>query len=152
MIYEEFLEMINGYKYSILTQKGFNDKLGSINEYSRRKNENKDLDNITPYVLYNEESIGGTRGGSCWNDGESDNHYGYTNSKGAIDCKKRFDEMFDAIVTKIYPDISYLKYKSLSSIIKNTEKSEYEYYGNSTDYIIMYVEVEEFYNKLKELL
>lgn len=152
MTYEEFLEELKGYKYSVLTQKEFKDKLGSINKYSRRRDENKDLDNTKPYALYNEECIGGTRGGSCWDDGTEDRHYGYTNSEGAIDCKRRFDEMFDAIVEKIYPDISYLKYKSLSSIIKNTERTEYEYYGNSSDYLIMYVEVEEFYNKLKELL
>ncbi len=60
--------------------------------------------------------------------------------------------MFDAVVMKIYPDITYLKYKSLSSIIKSTERTEYEYYGNSVDYLIIYVEIKEFYNKLMELV
>lgn len=152
MTYEEFLEEIKEYKYATLTQKGFKDKLSSISMYSRRKDENKDLDNTLPYVLYSEECIGGTRGGSCWDDGTEDRHYGYTNSEGAIDCKKNFDETFDAVITKICPDISYLKYKTLSSIIKNEERTEYEYYGNSADYLVIYVEVEEFYKKLMELI
>lgn len=149
MTYEEFLKIVEG---STLTEKAFADLLGGISQYSCRRDKNKDLDNTMPYVLYNEESIGGVTGGSCWDDGTEDRHHGYTNPEGAMDCRRRFDEMFDTVVTKIYPDITYLKYKSLSSIIKSTERTEYEYYGNSVDYLIIYVEIKEFYNKLMELV
>lgn len=89
---------------------------------------------------------GGMRGGSCWDEGNSQRYA----SEG--DPKPEFEDL-DLILEKVIPHITFLQYKKLcKSLIKEESWSEDEYYGNSTNYMINYISIDELYNYLIENL
>lgn len=88
--------------------------------------------------------VGGTRGGSCWDAGES-SHHGYTCAHGDIEI-----ECLEAILADICPQITFLQYKRLAREMKaeTLESSENEYYGNSSDYQQRVVKMGDLYDAL----
>lgn len=85
---------------------------------------------IKEHVLYNRYETGGVSGGSCW---DSSNPQRYTNND-----KQEF-EVIDKVLKILRPNITYLEFKMLSGLIHTNEETEWEYYGNSTDYKIEYI-------------
>jgi len=94
-------------------------------------------------VIYTRYELGGMQGGSCW-DG----------------CIERYTEdppknrygIIDLVLEELMPEITYLQYKKIETLIHDNYETQYEYYGNSTDYKIEYIivsELEELLNKIK---
>lgn len=90
---------------------------------------------------------GGVGGGSCWDEGDGNNHYSIEG-----DSKPEFEDL-DLILEKVMSNITFLQYKKLCKfLIKEKSWSEDEYYGNSTNYIINYIFIDELYDYLMENL
>lgn len=87
---------------------------------------------VKELVVYMRYEKGGWSGGSCW---EDSNVQPYSNS-----FVPTF-EVLDLVLRELKPDISYLKYKEIEKLIVDSEKTEYEYYGNQTDFGIKYIEL-----------
>jgi len=87
---------------------------------------------------------GGTGGGSCWDDGEEDRHYGIEG-----DSEPEFT-ILDNFLLEVCPDITFLQYKKITPKITQSEWSENEYYGNSTDYTSKSIKLKDLYDVLCE--
>ncbi len=71
--------------------------------------------------------IGGINGGNCWDDG---GHYSLTAEE-----EPEFESL-DNILMDVYPSLTFLQYRKLMNedFIKYSSKTQYEYYGNYTEY------------------
>lgn len=134
MTYEEFLKLAKKCPQ-------YEEKIIPIKNYYHKKDQ-------TRYsMLYTEACTGGTTGGSCWDDGTRDSHYGFSSND------RLYELDIDFFLTRFAPNISYLEYKKLIgelNIVKGTY-TENEYYGNSTNYQYHYILIIDLYNKFKEL-
>jgi hypothetical protein len=81
---------------------------------------------------------GGVGGGSCWDDGEGeDPHYELdSDNPETITILEQFLEEF-------YPHLSLSQYKGLMLHVRSDDWSEYEYYGNYTNYECAYITFED---------
>lgn len=94
-------------------------------------------------VLQAEWYTGGMSGGNCWNDNEPR----YEASGEQPEELKILDE----ILEQFNPNINFLQYKNLcSAVVKHDTRSVSEYYGNSSDYAFVSVELEPLYTYMKE--
>jgi hypothetical protein len=85
---------------------------------------------------------GGVGGGSCWDEGDS-HHY-------ALDGDEPIkDWCLDKFLEENYPDVTYLKYKKIQEHIGYAEWTEYEYYGNSTNYARYKLDLKKLYEILE---
>jgi hypothetical protein len=110
---------------------------------SIRKQEKVDLEN---HFLYVQWSAGGISGGSCWDEGEQDNHY-----RTAGEPEPQFDDI-DEVLTELCPDLSFLQYKKLmAKVVKQGIYTVNEYYGNSSDYGYKVVNLQELFDALVEM-
>lgn len=94
-------------------------------------------------VIYCRYETGGYSGGSCW-DWSNPQHY------TEEPPKDRF-KVLEFVLEKLKPSITFLQYKKIEEIVHNNEETEYEYYGNSTDWKVEYIilsELEDFLNKI----
>lgn len=87
--------------------------------------------------------IGGYSGGSCWDDS---NPQPYTTDN----LEPKFDE-FNAILREVCPNISHLNYLELESLIKYSNYTYAEYYGNCTKYKVKSIDVDYLWCKLFDL-
>ena len=67
------------------------------------------------------------------------------------EVRKYFDDSFDALIMELCPDISFLKYKMLTSLIQSSERVSHGYYGDSTTYAILYISLRHLYDKMVEI-
>jgi hypothetical protein len=109
--------------------------------YSPNKTEEKQLKDFLSQFLIESVYTGGYRGGNCW-----DNTEPYFESS---DNKVEFG-LLDKFLAEVAPNITFLKYKGISELIKEDEKTEYEYYGNTSDYKIFYIDLNDLYDYLSE--
>lgn len=99
--------------------------------------------------VWTEEATGGIRGGSCWDTGEfGDPHYAYT---------REYDDSgvgpdLISLVEELVPDLPAVAFFKLQSGVKTDTYSEYEYYGNSTDYKVWYISFEDVWDKIGNYL
>jgi len=91
-------------------------------------------------VIYQRHETGGVSGGSCW---EDSNPQYYSSDEDRPEW-----QALDLTLKKLYPDISYLKYKEIEKLIIYANDTDYEYYGNRTDYDIWYLPLETLYKYL----
>ena len=91
-------------------------------------------------VVYMRYEAGGVSGGCCWDDSDPQP---YT----VLDPDNSFIAL-DVILKELKPDISYLDYKGVEKLIKSNEQTQWEYYGNSVDYVIKYIVFDELIKKL----
>ncbi len=85
--------------------------------------------------LYDKICVGGYSGGSCWG--------GEPVYRRNNDINSEFTEL-DEFLEKVFPEIPFLKYKSLKKdLIKEFEFDEYEYYGNTIEYIVKLIVVKD---------
>lgn len=100
-------------------------------------------DKSNSYVIAIRYSTGGIAGGSCWDDSEN-----YTFRSDPPD-KEELNYIENALI-KIAPNISFFNYFQIKQLENEDFETENEYYGNSTDYRIQFVFVEDLMNKLIE--
>lgn len=82
-------------------------------------------------VVYMRCETGGVSGGSCW---DSSNPQPYTSDEP----KPKF-KVLDLVLRELKPDLTYLQFREIEDLVHTNEETEYEYYGNSTDYRIEYI-------------
>lgn len=97
---------------------------------------------IKKYVVYMRWETGGVSGGSCW---ESSNPQRYEREGGKPEFK-----VLDLVLNELLPTITYLQYKQISDLIHTNSETEYEYYGNSTDFSVEYIVLSELIDLLKK--
>jgi hypothetical protein len=109
--------------------------------YVKTDEEKKQLSNFLSGLIVESIYKGGYTGGNCWNDTEP-----YYSSS---DNKIEFSAL-DKFLAKVVPDISYLKYKEIKdNLVKEEDYSEGEYYGNTSDYKIFYIDLNALYDYLQ---
>ena len=86
---------------------------------------------IKEHVIYSRYETGGYSGGNCWNDNEPS----FYTSDISID---RF-KVLDLVLEQLKPSITYLQFKKIEKMIHTNEETEYEYYGNSTEWKVEYI-------------
>jgi hypothetical protein len=88
---------------------------------------------------------GGIGGGSCWDEGDEDPHYELGEEESEpINTLEEFLKDF-------YPHLSLSQYKELMHHVRTEYWSEYEYYGNHTDYACHYITSDDIANFLVNL-
>lgn len=91
-------------------------------------------------VVYMRWESGGYSGGSCWNDEVSQR---YENSKPSF-------TVLDLVLEKLNITLTDSLYMGLNNIVHTNSESEYEYYGNSTEYQIEYIILSELYSFIRK--
>jgi hypothetical protein len=98
---------------------------------------------IKDYVIICRYEVGGVSGGSCW---DSSNPQPYTK-----DEPENKMQVLDLVLKELLPNITYLQFKGIEKLKHNNSETEWEYYGNSTEWEIEYIVLEELYNYLETL-
>mgnify|MGYP006935470136 CR=1 FL=1 len=133
MKYEEFLEKIK----EIVGEYSYRDGGGlKLTKYEGRGYAAKEYD--CPHLFVQWET-GGVSGGSCW-DSSNPQPYTTSNPEGELQC-------LDKILEYFVPNLSFLQYRILyNSLVERESRTEYEYYGNSTDYSYKEVDIKKLFD------
>ena len=93
----------------------------------------KCIENQDKLVYMETWSTGGVEGGNCWGS-SNQQRYSTNNPEPSMD-------KIDILIELIWPEISLMKYKRVLRNIKihRHEYTDYEYYGNCTDFSAKYV-------------
>jgi hypothetical protein len=116
-------------------------------EYSHYKEKNtryncrEDHEKVDEIRLVHKYETGGVSGGSCW---DSSNPQPYTVSRPDSEF-----EILDFLLSKLNPRISFLEYKELEKQINQEDKTDYEYYGNRTEYVVLSLPLQVIYDHIK---
>lgn len=94
---------------------------------------------VKTHVIYKRWVIGGIAGGSCWG---TEHH----SRKPEQEPKWK---VLNAVLKKLKPDISFLQFREIEDLIKTNQERDREYYGNSTDYMINYIVLDDLYKLLE---
>lgn len=81
----------------------------------------------------------GAEGGNCWGDGAE--YFTNTNPPQAF-------EPLEKILMEVKPSISYLDFRTIEKMIKESHRTESEYYGNHTSYLKFSLDIKELYKFL----
>ena len=92
-------------------------------------------------VIYMRWKTGGVSGGNYRDDS---NPTRYRNEE----AKPKF-EALDIVLRELKPEISWLQFREIENLIHTNSETEYEYYGNSTDWSVEYIILSELEAKLK---
>lgn len=84
--------------------------------------------------LFYAYETGGVSGGSCW---ESSNPQPYVE-----DGKDTGFIILEWVVEHFAPDLTFLQFQKLSREVLQFDHTEYEYYGNRTEYCVQYIPIE----------
>lgn len=84
-------------------------------------------------------TTGGAQGGNCWGDDARQ----WDNDKSPSPFIP-----LDTILKETWPEITYLKYKEIESLIVEGSDSDHEYYGNYTRYNTYALDIKQLYDKL----
>jgi hypothetical protein len=99
---------------------------------------------IKESVIYSRYETGGVSGGSCW--GSSDPQPWYSSQ-----TPKDHLKVLDLVLKILKPDITLLEYRMITGLFYNNTETEYEYYGNSTDWYIEYLPLSDLYEALSKI-
>ena len=94
-------------------------------------------------VIYCRYETGGYSGGSCWDDSDPRPY--------SKDTPKDKMKVLDLVLKEIKPDITFLQFREIEKLIKTNSETEYEYYGNCTDFEIEYIILSELYAYIEGL-
>ena len=89
--------------------------------------------------------VAGARGGDCWGSEAED----YTESE--LESEPESWELTE-LLNKFYPDIDFMQYAEITSLIIHDSQSYSEYYGNWTRYDLKRINLRELYNALCEII
>lgn len=109
--------------------------------YAPNETEKSQLKKFLSQFLIGSVYTGGYTGGNCWDDTEP-----YFE---ASDDKVEF-AVLDKFLAEVAPSITFLKYKGISELIKENERTQHEYYGNTREYKIFWVDLNDLYDYLSE--
>lgn len=98
---------------------------------------------IKEHVIYCRYETGGMSGGSCWDTAEDEGATPYE-----ADPPKDKMKVLELVLEIVKPNITFLEYRKIESLIHDNSETEYEYYGNSTDWKIEYIKLSALYNAL----
>lgn len=93
-------------------------------------------------VIYSRYEVGGYSGGSCW---DSSNPQPYHK-----DAPKDRMKVLEIVLKVLKPQISFLEYRMIEGLIHDNFETEYEYYGNSTEWFIEYIKLSDLYEALSK--
>ncbi len=142
MTYEKFIEKVKSCPVSWITEDRYHN---SESRYSKNK---KKYDDKIPFAIHSYGETGGVSGGSCW---DSSDPQSYSNPHGCQESINEINKCLALILTEVCPNISFLTYSIIyNELIESKETSNYEYYGNSTDYINHYIILKNLYDRLVE--
>lgn len=99
--------------------------------------------NIKELVVYMRWETGGVSGGSCW---DSSNPRPYTTDEP----KPKFKAL-DLVLKRLKPDLTFLQFREIEELIKSSENTEWECYGNCTDWAVEFIVLRELIQKLEFL-
>jgi hypothetical protein len=99
-------------------------------------------DGMREPLLYMRWKTGGITGGSCW---EGSNPQPYTSD----DPKPRF-VVLTLTIKELKPDLTFLEYEEIMDMVVSTDTTDWEYYGNCTNYGIEYLKLSDLIKKLEE--
>ena len=138
-----------------MSLKAFKEAVKEIGAYNKvdKKYPNYDgfkkvsnLDNLYECYLYIRWNTGGISGGSCWDDGTEDRHYHTTGEH-----EPNFDSLYQ-LLELVCPKITFIQYNILmSKVLEVDSYTDYEYYGNSTNYCIKTVNLGKMYDIMSEM-
>jgi hypothetical protein len=95
-------------------------------------------------VIYHRVRTGGYSGGNCCD--EEDSRW------DAADHELENSlEGFEKVLELVCPEITFLHYRRIMKLVKSNEKTEYEYYGNSDDWLIQWIPLHDLYKELEKL-
>ena len=94
-------------------------------------------------VIYCRYETGGYSGGSCWDDSDPRPY--------SKDTPKDKMKVLDLVLKEIKPDITFLQFREIEKLIKTNSETEYEYYGNCTDFEIEYIILSELHAYIEGL-
>lgn len=93
---------------------------------------------IKDLVIYSRIETGGYSGGNCWG-GISE----------AYTCDNDFNyDILDLVIEKLKPTCTFMEYRKIQKSLIESEYSDREYYGNSTEFRIKYITLENLYTLL----
>jgi hypothetical protein len=95
-------------------------------------------------VMYVRYEVGGVCGGSCWDDSNPTSY-----SVGKPDD----DDFHDLVncLEDVAPLVTLLQFRKIEQIISYTEDVEYEYYGNSVEYRIDFINLDLLWDILEDM-
>ena len=100
------------------------------------------LADYTPVAFHTCYETGGMSGGNCW--GDEPREYSVTPERpDAFDCLEAFLEMH-------FPDLTLVAFRKLRGKMTNDQCTHVEYYGNTTDYAIRCLWLEDLWAVLEE--
>lgn len=125
MTYEEFLEAVSSVTYF--------EKKTNHDDFPRYGTKPKKEIIPQSEFIQVKYCTGGISGGSCWDEGDEDNHRAYTSYNEPEELMQ-----FDTILEHFCPNVTFIQYKNLyRDVVETDSETEYEYYGNSTNYNII---------------
>lgn len=139
MTYVKFVEQLEELGYTIPEPPA--EKRYSWNRYSEYARINYTPDKPYEPALSLIWSTGGVGGGNCWG-GEP---RPYSNDEAEPEWKSLVE-----ILDHFCPNISYLKYRFLMTLVTSDSYCESEYYGNSRNYAVKLLKLQDLYNFLVE--
>mgnify|MGYP003629965484 CR=1 FL=1 len=98
--------------------------------------------NIKGLVVYTKWVSGG-RSGSCFDDENTQNE-DYKNDRPS-DCF----EVLDRVLKILKPEIAYLDFGKIEALTKSNQETNYGYYGDYTEDVIEWIELEDLIDVLK---
>lgn len=125
MIFEEFENIIN-------------EIVGEFDSYCGYY-DNHDGFYIEDNFIVQKHVSNGARGGNCWGD-EAQYFHNETPVQEFLPLEK--------ILTKVAPNISYLKFREIQKLIRTDWEEDREYYGNYTNYDIYKLDIKELYDSI----
>lgn len=141
MEYTEFLEKIVNSSFSVATYCDMQYKLHS------RVRDVEEYDDIDIFAIYKDEWVGGYSGGSCWG-GKAE----YERDESAVrNVHTEFNDALDSFFSTFCPNISYLQYRKVATLINEAEISHSEYYGNTNETLTIYIETKKLYDAFREM-
>lgn len=97
--------------------------------------------NIKELVVYTKWTSGG-RGGSCWDDENTVNeHYDCDRPKDAF-------KVLDLTLKALKPDVTFLQFREIETLIDSNTKTDYGYYGDYTEDTIEWIKLSDLYAAL----
>lgn len=138
--YEEFFRLVD------VELNIYQNKTDLIEEY-KIHDINKEINSININSLIVGESVVlyGAEGGSCWDDSEVTY---YETGNTVSDCEDMLIKLLKIIDKE---NISYIKAKALKDLFISDEKTISEYYGNSKTFGFIYLNLNDFYQKIIEI-
>ena len=82
-------------------------------------------------VIYCRYETGGVSGGSCWDDSDPQPY--------TVKLPENRMKVLDLVLAELNQNITYSQYKQIQNLIHTNNETDYEYYGNSTDFQIEYI-------------